>query len=318
MDLDLALRIEKIISILDNLQERFGALFLRVKGRGNIREYIMEMSNLVTNLKSLKLELSEDLIVYLVLISLPTHFGQFKLYLTMCKRKKDCREIRLKVFILLRSLRIRGRTLWILRKDVFKSFKAEVELQLGKKIKSSNLIVVVNTMVDKMDKENNVQSLLPFFSKNVELFFFETGNVRILKEVEFKKEENIRNVVFEEESVNDIGQVLMLITIQEITQILPQTPIEQPQQPQEVSLRRSIKERRHAILDDYLESKDNIERYKARLVAKGFTQKEGINYKETFSLNYNDIVDHFDLELHQMDVKNAFLNGDIDETIYIV
>ena len=30
------------------------------------------------------------------------------------------------------------------------------------------------------------------------------------------------------------------------------------------------------------------------------------------------LVTHFDLELHQMDVKTAFLNGDIDETIYMV
>ncbi|RVW68648.1 Retrovirus-related Pol polyprotein from transposon TNT 1-94 [Vitis vinifera] len=74
------------------------------------------------------------------------------------------------------------------------------------------------------------------------------------------------------------------------------------------------------------DSKGNIVRYKARLVAKGFTQKEGIDYKETFSpVSSKDsfriimaLVAHYDLELHQMDVKTAFLNGNIDETIYMV
>ena len=74
------------------------------------------------------------------------------------------------------------------------------------------------------------------------------------------------------------------------------------------------------------DSNGNVERYKARLVAKGFTQREGIDYKETFSpVSSKDsfrtimaLVAHFDLELHQMDVKTAFLNGNIDETIYMV
>ena len=51
---------------------------IKYKGKGNIRGYIMEMSNLASKLKSLKLELGEDLLVHLVLISLPTYFGQFK------------------------------------------------------------------------------------------------------------------------------------------------------------------------------------------------------------------------------------------------
>ena len=45
---------------------------MRYVGKGNIREYIMEMSHIASKLKALKLELSEDLIVHLVLISLPT------------------------------------------------------------------------------------------------------------------------------------------------------------------------------------------------------------------------------------------------------
>jgi hypothetical protein len=56
-------------------------------------------------------------------------------------------------------------------------------------------------------------------------------------------------------------------------------------------------------------------------MAKGFTQREGIDYTETFSpVSCKDslriimaLVAHYDLELHQMDVKTTFLNGDILE-----
>ena len=74
------------------------------------------------------------------------------------------------------------------------------------------------------------------------------------------------------------------------------------------------------------DSKGNIVRYKARLVAKGFTQKEGIDYKETFSpVSSKDsfriimtLMTHYDLKVHQMDVKTVFLKGNVDETIYMV
>ena len=51
---------------------------MKYKGTGNIREYIMEMSHLTSKLRAHKLDISEDLLMHLVLISLPTQFCQFK------------------------------------------------------------------------------------------------------------------------------------------------------------------------------------------------------------------------------------------------
>ncbi|RDY08242.1 hypothetical protein CR513_07553, partial [Mucuna pruriens] len=50
-------------------------------------------------------------------------------------------------------------------------------------------------------------------------------NVRYLEEVEFEKEENIRNVVFNEKFVNDIGQVLVPITVQDDIGLTEDDPI---------------------------------------------------------------------------------------------
>ena len=69
----------------------------------------------------------------------------------------------------------------------------------------------------------------------------------------------------------------------------------------------------------------SIDKYKARLVAHGFSQKEGIYYEETFSLvaRYTSIRSILALavemkwKIHQMDVKTAFLNGDMEEEVYV-
>ena len=67
------------------------------------------------------------------------------------------------------------------------------------------------------------------------------------------------------------------------------------------------------------------ERYKSIFVARGFSQKEGINYEETFApiARYTSIKTILSLKsnmkwkLHQMDVKTTFINGFIEEEVYI-
>ena len=69
----------------------------------------------------------------------------------------------------------------------------------------------------------------------------------------------------------------------------------------------------------------SIEKYKARFVARGFSQVEGVDYDETFTpvARYTSIRSIISIaaemgwQIHQMDVKIAFLNGIIQEEVYV-
>ena len=68
-----------------------------------------------------------------------------------------------------------------------------------------------------------------------------------------------------------------------------------------------------------------VQKYKARVVAQGFSQIEGINYNETFApvtkfpslCTILAIAAEQDLEVHQMDMKSAYLNGELREEIFM-
>jgi hypothetical protein len=68
----------------------------------------------------------------------------------------------------------------------------------------------------------------------------------------------------------------------------------------------------------------SVENFKERFVARGFTQKQGIDYEETFSpvSRYTSIRTIIALalvlgwKLHQMDVKTTFLNGNIEHEVF--
>ena len=69
----------------------------------------------------------------------------------------------------------------------------------------------------------------------------------------------------------------------------------------------------------------SVERCKARFVAQGYSQKEGLDYDETFSPVVRSesvrfviaLASNNGLKLHQMDTTTAFLNGDLKEEVYM-
>ena len=68
-----------------------------------------------------------------------------------------------------------------------------------------------------------------------------------------------------------------------------------------------------------------IIRNKSRLIAQGYTQMEGIDFDETFAPVARlesirillPIASHLNFKLYQMDVKSAFLNGMLQEEVYV-
>ena len=79
------------------------------------------------------------------------------------------------------------------------------------------------------------------------------------------------------------------------------------------------------VFRNKLDEEGIVTRNKARLVAKGYSQAEGIDYDETFApvarleaiRMFLAFAAHSNFKVNQMDVKSAFLNGELDEEVYV-
>ncbi|KAA8544866.1 hypothetical protein F0562_019739 [Nyssa sinensis] len=265
---------------------------MRYKGNGNIREYIMEMSHLASKLRAHKLDLSEDLLVHLVLISLPTQFSQFKVSYNCQKETWSLNEL------ISHCVQEEER----LKQEKIKSAHlASTSKDKGKKRKKNKEAAEVPYQ-KKQHKEKNVDGCFfcgavghkkkqctnyhawrakkgdgkkfeveaigifrgyKFYDPNTRSIF-ETENARFFEDVEFDRGDKGRDFVFEEEYVDipttviDIDQAPIPDIVQEADP--NQNNIQEPPVPEEqtlpplepMPLRRSTRERRSAVPDDYI------------------------------------------------------------------
>lgn len=79
------------------------------------------------------------------------------------------------------------------------------------------------------------------------------------------------------------------------------------------------------VFKNKLNESREVVRNKARLACKGYSRVEGIDFEETFTLVarmevikiFLDFATHKDFKVYQMDVKSAFLIGELEEEVYI-
>nr|GEV46037.1 hypothetical protein [Tanacetum cinerariifolium] len=227
-----------------------------------------------------------------------------------------------------------------------KVFKNEVENQLGKTIKAlrsdqgGEYISQERDTPEKL-QQRSVKCIFIGYPKETMGYYFyfpPENKIVVARYVEFFE----KNLITQEVS----GRAIDLEEIQDEDtspyEITSEIPVEvegfKPPQEEEILIRSykaailDLKSNKwidamNAEIQSMMDNMDGIVyTYKARLVAKGYTQLYEVDYEETFSPVADirairiliSIAAYYDYEILQMNVKTAFINGYLDEDIYMV
>ncbi|XP_048442623.1 uncharacterized protein LOC125478484 [Pyrus x bretschneideri] len=273
----------------------------KFEGGGSIRDRIMRMTDAAKKLTSMDVNICEEQLIFMILQALPQKYSQLKvsyntqdktwivdeLIVTVCKRRIDKSKKKAKN---LNSLEFEE----MVQSDFDTSQLNYTQVPL---LQKSNTI---NSDLDEdmMDvPENLIQNNNPS-TETQEMTQFDLDHNQAMKSLQvvlWQRQEELDSM-----QKNNVRSLVHL-----------------PAKVQTIDCKWVYKTQRDA--------EGRIERYKARLVAKGFTQRKGVDYKDTFSpVSSKDslrvimaLTAHFDLGLHQMEVKTAFLNGELDEEIFM-
>ena len=263
---------------------------MRLKGTQNVRGHIMEMRDVSAQLKALAVDFSESFLVHFILTSLPADYTAFKVSYMTHKEKWSVNE-------LLTDPPIQNSHEEVVSEPVIQEPQQ-----------------VVQTAPQSLDQSDLRRS------SRVRKSAIPSDYVVYLQETDYMSGLNQDPISFSEAMSRTDSEKWSDAMKDELNSMANNQVwdlVELPEGFRAVGCKWVYKTKTDAS--------GNIERYKARLVAKGFLQKEGIDYHDTFSpVSKKDslriimaLVAHFDLELHQMDVKTTFLNGELEEEVYM-